>query len=102
MLELFFDDLVFEENLEMMIDLVEEEEEREIQVLLGDYLDNSDSDIEMNSSATSSTTTISSFSSLSTCSLSHDLDDLEDEIEDIVLEGIDFLQVRAFTFQKGL
>ena len=55
----------------MMIDLVEEEEGIEIQVLLGDYLDNSDSDIEMNSSSTSSPTTICSFSSLSTSHLVH-------------------------------
>ena len=43
------------ENLEMMIDLVEEEEEIEIQVLLGDYLtvDNSDTCIDMQSSSTS-------------------------------------------------
>ena len=54
----------------MMIDLVEEEEEIDIQVLLGDYLDNSDSNIEMSSSSTSSPTTISSFSSLNTSSLS--------------------------------
>ena len=60
----------------MMIDLVEEEEEIEIKVLLGDYLDNSDSDIDMHSSSTSSPTTISSFPSPSTSSLSHDLNDL--------------------------
>ena len=76
----------------MMIDFVEEEEEIEIQVLLRDYLDNSDSDIEMNSSSTSSPTTISSFLNLSTSSLSHDLNDLEDEVEDMVLEGVEFLQ----------
>ena len=35
-------DVVIEENLEMMIEHVEEEE-IEIQVLLGDYLDDSDS-----------------------------------------------------------
>ena len=69
-LESLFDDVVCEENLEMMIDLVEGEEGIEIQVLLGDYLDNSDSDIEMNSSSTSSPTTISSLSSLNTSSLS--------------------------------
>ena len=67
----------------MMIDLVEEEEEMKIQVLLGDYLNNSDTYIDMQSSSTSSPTTISS---LSTSSLSHDLNDLEDEMEDIVLE----------------
>ena len=49
----------------MMIDLVEEEGEIEIQVLLGDYLDNSDTYIDMQSSSTSSPTTTSSFSSLS-------------------------------------
>ena len=64
-LESLFDDVVCGENLEMMIDLVEEEEEIEIQVLLGDYVDNSDTYIDMQSSSTSSPTTISSFSSLS-------------------------------------
>ena len=72
----------------MMIDLVEEEEV----VLLGDYLDNSVSDIYMQSRSTSSPTTIQSSSSLSTSSLSHDLNDLEDEVEDMVLEGVEFLQ----------
>ena len=46
----------------------------------------------MNSSSTSSPTTISSFLNLSTSSLSHDLNDLEDEVEDMVLEGVEFLQ----------
>ena len=65
----------------MMIDLVEEEEV----VLLGDYLDNSVSDIYMQSRSTSSPTTIQSSSSLS---LSHDLNNLVDEVEDIVLEVV--------------
>ena len=46
--------MVCEQNLEMMIDLVEEEEV----VLLGDYLDDSVSDIYMQSRSTSSPTTI--------------------------------------------
>ena len=40
----------------MMIDLIKEGEEIKTQVLLGDYLDNSDSYIDMQSSSTSSPT----------------------------------------------
>ena len=53
-MESLFDDMVYEENLEMMIDLVEVEEEIEIQILLGDYLDTRDSDLDMNCGSTSS------------------------------------------------
>ena len=82
----------------MMIDLVEEEEEMKIQVLLGDYLNNSDTYIDMQSSSTSSPTTISS---LSTSSLSHDLNGIEDEIEDSVVEGIEFLQAHRYLIQRN-
>ena len=82
----------------MMIDLVEEEEEIKIQVLLGDYLDNSDSYIDMQSSSTSSPTF---FQAQVLVSLSYDLNDLEDEIEDIVLEGIEFLQAHRYLIQRN-
>ena len=91
-LESLFNDVIYEENLEMMIDLIEEEEEIAVQASLGDYLtddDNLDSDIDMDSdSSTSSSTSCSSPSSLSSDSLDNNLYDLDDEIGGVILEGI--------------
>ena len=85
----------------MMIDLVEEEGEIEIQVLLGDYLDNSDTYIDMQSSSTSSPTTTSSFSSLSKYQFTQPDLGLEDKIVDIVLEEIEFLQAHRYLIQRN-
>ena len=75
----------------MMIDLVEEKEEIKIHVLLGDYL---------------------VVISICRAALSHllqvfkpkyqfTLNDLEDEIEDIAPEGIEFLQAHRYLIQRN-
>ena len=117
-LEVMNDEAVYEDSIEMLIDIVEEEEELALLSLLGDEddeemqdclddtemqdcLDDEEMQLDyyLDSESSSTTSTVSSLSTSSASSSS--LNDLNDDLEDIIFEGIAFLQAHRYLIDRN-